>query len=163
MQITTSRFANLEYTQKDIIKFEDGILGFEEHHEFMIVDPADDTNILWLQSLKDGAIAFPMIEPKIFKPDYKLTVTPKDLNSVKMESLEGALVYSVLTIPSDITKMTANLKAPVVINPKLKTAKQIVLQDSKLEVDFEIYAILKAYIIKAANDKSTQEETEKTL
>jgi flagellar assembly factor FliW len=50
--------------------------------------------------------------------------------------------------------MSANLKAPIIINNKTKTARQIVLQDSKLEVRFKMYMDLKKYIVNYAADDS---------
>ena len=75
-------------------------------------------------------------------------------------------VYSILTIPQDITQMSANIKAPIVINNKTKIARQIVLQDSKLEVKFEMYKELKKYIVNYSSDDSkrtTVELLEKVL
>ena len=63
-------------------------------------------------------------------------------------------IYSILTIPSDITTMSANLKAPIVINNSKKIAKQIVLQDNKLSVKYEMYKELKSFIVAYASDDS---------
>jgi flagellar assembly factor FliW len=52
--------------------------------------------------------------------------------------------------------MSANLKAPIVINNKTKNARQIVLQDSKLEVRCEMYKELKTYIVNYSSDDSTR-------
>lgn len=147
MKITTTRFGELEVDNKDIITFNEGILGFEESKKFFVVDPGDQTLILWLQSADDGSVAFPVIEPKIFKPDYTVNLLPAELNSLNLESLANASVYTILTIPQDVTTMSANLKAPVIINNKTKKARQIVLQDSKLEVKFEMYTELKKHIV----------------
>ena len=59
-----------------------------------------------------------------------------------------------MTIPQNVTEMSANLKAPVIINNKTKMARQIVLQDSKLEVRFKMYMDLKKYIINYSNNIS---------
>jgi flagellar assembly factor FliW len=48
--------------------------------------------------------------------------------------------------------MSANLKAPIVINNQKKIAKQIVLQDSKLSVKHEMYKELKTYIVSYSSD-----------
>jgi len=125
-----------------------------------VVDPGDSTLILWLQSIDDEKIAFPIIEPKIFKPDYVAKLLPADMNSVELDSLTQAKIYSILTIPSDITTMSANLKAPVVINNAKKIAKQIVLQDSKLNVKHEMYKELKSYIVAFSSDDSKRTRVE---
>jgi flagellar assembly factor FliW len=60
----------------------------------------------------------------------------------------------VLTIPQNVTEMSANLKAPIIINNKTKKARQIVLQDSKLEVRCKMYLDLKQYIMNYSSDDS---------
>ena len=56
MKITTTRFGELEVDKKDIIEFTEGLLGFENLKKFFIVDPGDQTLILWLQSTAIGSL-----------------------------------------------------------------------------------------------------------
>ncbi|MBF0361838.1 MAG: flagellar assembly protein FliW [Oligoflexia bacterium] len=154
MKIQTTRFGELQVDSKDVLNFSEGILGFEHLKKFFVVDPGDSTLILWLQSTSDESVAFPIIEPRIFKPDYIIKLLPNELYSLQLESLDDARVYCILTIPSDITKMSANLKAPVVINNKNNLSRQIVLQDNKLPVRFEMYKELKKCIMNYISDDS---------
>jgi flagellar assembly factor FliW len=154
VKIKTTRFGELEVDKKDIIEFTEGLLGFENLTKFFIVDPGDQTLILWLQSVDDSATAFPIIEPKIFQPNYMIKLLPVELNSLQLENLQNASVYTILTIPQNVTEMSANLKAPIIINNKTKMARQIVLQDSKLEVRFKMYMDLKKYIVNYSSDDS---------
>ena len=156
MNVNTTRFGNLEVNNQDIITFNDGLLGFDNLKRYFIVDPGDSTLILWLQSIDDGNVAFPIIEPKIFKPDYIAKLVPSDLVALEMDTVNNSKIYCVITIPSDVTTMTANLKAPVIINSDKKIAKQVVLQDSKLVVNFEMYKELKKYIVSFSSDDSTR-------
>lgn len=152
MKINTSRFGNLDVQDADVIQFTDGLLGFENLKKFFIVDPADDTLILWLQSLDSPEIAFPVLEPKIFKQDYKVRLSANELRSLQIDSVKkDILVYCILTIPSDITQMTANLKAPVVIHSKSQLARQVVLQENEYSVKNLIYKDLLAVIMQLAN------------
>ncbi len=154
MKIKTTRFGELEVDKKDIIEFSEGLLGFEKLTNFFIVDPGDQTLILWLQSTDDPATALPIIEPKIFQPNFMIKLLPIELNSLDLENLQNASVYTVLTIPQNVTEMSANLKAPIIINNKTKKARQIVLQDSKLEVRCKMYLDLKQYIMNYTSDDS---------
>lgn len=154
MKIKTTRFGELEVDKKDIITFTEGLLGFENLKKFFIVDPGDQTLILWFQSIDDESTAFPIIEPKIFKPDYAVKLLPAELASLNLENLNNTSIYTILTIPQDVTEMSANLKAPIVINNETRMARQIVLQDSKLEVRCKMYRELKSYIVNFASDDS---------
>ncbi|MFW5887269.1 MAG: flagellar assembly protein FliW [Bacteriovoracia bacterium] len=156
MKIKTSRFGELQVNTNDIITFQDGILGFDNLKKFFVVDPGDSTLILWLQSVDNGDIAFPIIEPKIFKPDYIVKLTSSELSHLELENLNNARIYSILTIPQVVTDMSANLKAPIVINRDKRIAKQVVLQDNKLPVQFMMYKELKKYIVSYASDDTTR-------
>lgn len=156
--IETTRFGNLTVEDKDIITFEEGPLGFETLKKFFIIDPGDQTLILWLQSLENPETAFPILEPRVFLPESNIKLLPAEMNSLKLESLADASVYTILTIPAEVTDMSANLKAPIVINNKLKLARQIVLQDSKLEVRFKMYKELKTYLVNFSSDDSKRTE-----
>lgn len=156
VKVNTTRFGELEVDKKDILTFEEGMLGFDKLRDFFVVDPGDQTLILWLQSCEDGSVAFPIIEPKIFKPDYSIALLPQELNSLALENLNNASVYTILTIPQDVTTMSANLKAPIVINNQTKKARQIVLQDSKLEVKHTMYNELKKSIVSYHSDDSVR-------
>ncbi len=156
MKVKTTRFGELEVNPNDIVTFAEGLLGFENLKKYFVVDPGDSTLILWLQSTEDEKVAFPIIEPKIFKPDYIAKLLPADLNGLDLDSLQTAKLYSILTIPANVTEMSANLKAPVVINSNKKVGKQIVLQDSKLSVKHEMYKELKVFIVNFSSDDATR-------
>lgn len=160
MKINTTRFGELSVNKKDVINFTEGPLGFEQLKKFFIVDPGDKTLILWLQSCEDGGVAFPIIEPKIFRPDYIVKLLPAELNSLKLENLNNAGVYTILTIPQDVTEMSSNLKAPLIINNQEKIARQIVLQDNKLNVRYPMYADLKRHIVNYTSDDSKRTHVE---
>jgi flagellar assembly factor FliW len=163
VKVKTTRFGELEVNPTDLITFSEGLLGFENLKKYFVVDPGDSTLILWLQSTEDEKIAFPIIEPKIFKPDYIAKLLPADLNGLELESLQSAKLYSVLTIPGNVTEMSSNLKAPVVINSAKKVGKQIVLQDSKLSVKHEMYKELKTYIVNFSSDDARRTTFESSI
>ncbi len=154
MKVKTSRFGDLEVDSKDLILFKEGILGFENLKSFFLVDPGDQTLILWLQSTENPTVAFPVLEPNIFLPEYSVSLLPVEMNSIAIQSMSETQVYVILTIPQVVTEMTANMKAPIFINNKTREARQIVLQDNKLEVKFAMYAALKKHIVKLVSDDS---------
>jgi|SRR5690554_420088 len=163
VKVKTTRFGELEVNPNDILTFSEGLLGFENLKKYFVVDPGDSTLILWLQSTEDEKVAFPIIEPKIFKPDYIAKLLPADLNGLELESLSNAKLYAILTIPSNVVEMSANLKAPIVINSQKKVGKQIVLQDSKLSVKHEMYKELKTYIVNYSSDDSRRTNVEPSI
>ncbi len=147
MIVKTGRFGQIEVSSEEIISIPSGVLGFPEDHDFCLVDPGDDTLILWLQSLKNPHLAFPVLEPKIFKPDYVVRLSAAELRELRLSSIRDASVFTILTIPSNLAEMTANLKAPLVINVREKTAKQVVLQENDQPIKHPMFKELRAHLI----------------
>ncbi len=147
MIVKTGRFGQLNVSEEEIIKIPLGILGFPELTDFCLVDPGDDTLILWLQSLQDAEIAFPLLEPKIFKPDYAARLSAAELRELKLTNINQSAVFSILTIPSEVTEMTANLKAPLVINLREQIARQVVLQENEYSIKHLMFKDLRQHLI----------------
>jgi flagellar assembly factor FliW len=154
VKVSTTRFGEIQCDKSDILTFPEGILGFETHKTFTIVDPNDHTFVMWLQSVEDGQVAFPIIEPKIFAPDHSIKLLSYELQSIQVDHVDKLKVFCILTIPQDVTKISANLKAPIVINSERRLGKQVVLQDNKLSVRHEIYKDLKRSIVNYSSDDS---------
>ena len=146
MVVQTGRFGQIEISTDEIILVPSGILGFPEDHNFCLVDAGDDTLILWLQSLSNPHLAFPVLEPRLFKNDYVVRLSGSELRELKLSTIKDASVFTILTIPSNLTEMTANLKAPVVINVKEKIAKQVVLQENDQPIKHPMFKELRAQI-----------------
>ena len=159
MVVQTGRFGQIEISTDEIITIPSGILGFPQDQEFCLVDSGDDTLILWLQSLTNPRLAFPIIEPKIFKNDYVVRLSAAELRELRMSSIRDASVFTILTIPAQMSEMTANLKAPLVINVREKTGKQVVLQENDQPIKFPMFKELRSRILslRAAAPRPTAE------
>ena len=147
MVVQTGRFGQIEVSSEEIISIPSGILGFPEDHNFCLVDSGDHTLILWLQSLSNPHLAFPLLEPKVFKPDYLVRLSAAELRELRLTTIKDASVYTILTIPTPMTEMTANLKAPLVINTREKIAKQVVLQENDQPIKFSMFKELRAHLL----------------
>ncbi len=154
MIVKTGRFGQIEVSSEEIISIPSGVLGFPEDHDFCLVDPGDDTLILWLQSLKNPHLAFPVLEPKIFKPDYVVRLSAAELRELRLATIKDASVFTILTIPANLAEMTANLKAPLVINIREKTAKQVVLQENDQPIKHPMFKELRTHLISMPADQA---------
>ncbi len=146
MKIETRLFGNIEIDVNKIINFSDGIIGFEDLKQFMIMHDAESekSKILWLQSLDDGNIALPVIDPLMIKSNYNPVVEDELFKNIG-ELVDGEIfVLTTLTVPADITKITTNLKAPIVINPVTLKGCQIIVDNDDYVVRYSIYDILKS-------------------
>jgi len=157
--IKTTRFGNIQIEESDLITFSEGILGFADLNKFVILDDPNDDIFAWLQSCEAGAIAFPVLEPELFTQNYKVNLSKTDLEALKLSDLKKARMFSIVTIPDDPTQMTANLKAPVVINLEQRTARQCVLQDNHLAIREPLFAKLQQRVV-ANPDQSIKAQSQ---
>lgn len=148
MIVSTSRFGQVEVKQDDLLTFPEGLLGFADLRQFVLLDDPSDEIFAWLQSCEAPQIAFPVLEPELFfTPTHKTTLNKGDLESLKLASQDKARYFSIVTIPDDPTQMTANLKAPIVINVQARLARQCVLQDNNLAIREPIFAKLQQRVV----------------
>ncbi len=140
MRVQTKAYGEIDLDDRQRVVFPEGILGFEDLKEYALLDAAQPP-FYWLQSLQRVEIAFVMIEPTAFKPDYTPDVEPEDLAEIGLIGLgEDALVFAIVTIPEDARKMTANLQGPVIINRKTRMGRQFISTNPDWKVRHEIMA-----------------------
>ena len=132
MNIETKFLGKVTIEEKEIIKFPNGIPGFEDKKEFVILPLEKDSPFAILQSIKQQEIGFVIALPFIFKDDYVFDLMEEDKEELKLMSLEDLIIYSIVTLKEPFNSSTLNLQAPLLINHKQKVAKQLVLQDAKI-------------------------------
>lgn len=147
MTIQTSRFGLISITSSDVITFPEGLLGFNELRQFVLLDDPSDEIFAWLQSCEEPGIAFPVLEPELFASQYSISLTKHDLELLKSNNNDGVRYFSIITIPQDPTQMTANLKAPIAINVSKRLARQCVLQDNALAIREPIFTRLQQRVV----------------
>jgi flagellar assembly factor FliW len=147
MKIQTSRFGVVEVTNDDLIDFPEGVLGFNSLRKFVLLDDPNDDIFAWLQSCEEPGVAFPVLEPELFAANYSFQLTKHDMEAIKLVTPEGYRTFVIITIPQDPTQMTANLKAPLVINVSRRIARQCVLQDNQLAIREPIFSKLQQRVV----------------
>ena len=138
MRLATIRFGEIDIDESRAILFKAGILGFEHLKRYVFL--LQDKGILfwWLQSVDDGSVAFVVTNPFVVKPDYKPVIQDNDLELLQVKLPEDIFLMSIVTIRHDPFKVTANLRAPIVINSKNKLAKQIILDRPDYPIQYSI-------------------------
>ncbi len=164
MTVQTSRFGQIEIQETDVLFFPEGLLGFSELRHFVLLEDPQDEIFVWLQSTETPAIAFPVLEPEFFVPNYKLTLAKNDLEAMGLKAQEKVRSFSIITIPDDAKLMTANLKAPIVIHLSSRVSRQCVLQDNHLAIREPIFTSLQQRLVQMPNQKFRETSaTEKSV
>lgn len=130
MRIESKGFGPIEISERQVITFPVGIFGFEKLHEYALLD-AVQQGFYWLQSIAEPEIAFIMLNPYDLRHDYVLEVPDEDLQSVEYENDEDILVFAIVTIPEDESKISANLQGPIIINRATQLGRQSISLDPR--------------------------------
>jgi len=138
VKIQTSRFAEIDIDESKIIEMKGGILGFNHLDRFVMIIHEEGSPFHWFQSLEDGSIAFIIMNPFIIKSDYEPEIDDQTLEMLEVKNAEDIELMVILTICSAPVKITANLRAPLVINKQKKFASQVVLADEQYPVQYSI-------------------------
>lgn len=147
MLIKTKHFGEINLNEDKLIRFENGILGFEGLKNYTLlydIDNDEKSDISWLQSLEEPSLAIPVISPFLLKEDYNPEIEDELLNSLGEITEESLVVLVSMTVPAKIQDMTANLKAPFIINVETRKGCQIIVENSDYDIRFPFYDLLNA-------------------
>lgn len=138
MKVESTRFGTLEVSEEAIIRFEQGLLGFEGYRQYALIrhDPASPFS--FLQSLDDPDLTFVVVDPLWLRPDYKVRVREADLAKIDLQPDDDLAVFAIVTVPKDAQEMTANLMAPLLINGRTRQAVQHVQSDGPYQIRHRI-------------------------
>ena len=143
MKIATKAYGLIDVDERQKLVFPRGLIGFEKFTDYLLLD-AERQPFYWLQSTDSEQVAFVLVNPFLFRPDYEVNVSNEELAEISIHSPEKALILSIVTIPSDGTPITANLQGPLVINRDSRTGNQAVLSDPRWKTRHDIMAELAA-------------------
>lgn len=129
-RIIKSRFGDIEYDPANTLHFPEGLIGFENLRDFIVMPNQKQGPLFWIQSVDDPDIAFVLTDPTNFFLDYR--VLPDRRERAKLDIADGDEVHSlaVVTVPPD-HKVTLNLMAPILFAPATNRAIQVVLENTQ--------------------------------
>jgi flagellar assembly factor FliW len=114
----------------DDISFPDGLNGLSEYKHFKLVQTVGMMPIALLHSLDEELISFIVANPRTWFPFYRVEIGPDDLKSLEVEKPESILVLAIINVEAEPFDVTANLLAPLFINPIKKIGLQKIQKNS---------------------------------
>jgi flagellar assembly factor FliW len=146
MEFVTKLFGKVNLDDGKVLEFPEGILGFPELKKFaLIYDNEKNTagGFNFLVSVDEPAFMMPVVPALVVEPGYSPKFTENIEGSIGTLTEENALVLVTMTIPADVTRMTVNLNAPIVINVDTNKGIQSVVANDDYDVKYPIYDKLK--------------------
>ncbi len=128
MKFTNRQFGDLEFDDQLVVTFPNGLIGFEQHHRFLIVDDVDSEPFRWLVSIESADISFPLLDPRLLLPEFL------SMGGIGAESS----VFVIAALSDRIEQSSVNLRSPLVIENATRQGQQIILEDESLPFQFPL-------------------------
>jgi len=113
------------------------------------VEASEQSCFVWLQSLELANLAFLLIDPFSFYPEYEFNLSEKDVIELEIENASDILVLTTVSLPKGAPQnMTSNLLAPIIINSKKQIGKQVILNENNYSIAENILARLQKLNLK---------------
>lgn len=141
LTIQTSRFGEITVLKNKIISMTSPILGFPDSRRFVLQPHGAQSPLMWLQSADDPQLAFVVIQPELIIPEYHPAIAMQLREELQAADDKDIELLIILTIPhNNPMGMTANLLAPLVINPNTRLARQTLLDPMAYDCCWPVFS-----------------------
>ncbi len=121
--IHSSKIGKIEYQEKDIIYFSNGLFGFEDYKKFLLVKNDGNNIFFYLQSVDDFSLTFILANPRLFLKEYVLDVHESYVKGMEINSI---IDFGIITILEKSEAITINLMGPILIDIKNQIGAQAI-------------------------------------
>ena len=139
MRFETARFGSVEVADDKILRFEYGLPGFPDCTQFIVMDHDKETPLKWLQCVDRPEVAFLVVEPEQVMSAYEVEVPETVLTLLgwdKDDDVSDLAVFVILH--AEDAELSANLRAPIVVNIGKRLAFQLILDDMTTPLRYRI-------------------------
>jgi flagellar assembly factor FliW len=141
VKIETKQFGNIEIDEGKVYTMPDGMPGFLGMKRFVIIDREETWPFHCYQCLDDPGLSFFIMNPYLFKADYKVDMRQAAIESGwEGDDTEDIKLYVIVnTSAGSPEKITANLIGPLVINARRFEAVQLIIHNSPYSHQYRIF------------------------
>jgi flagellar assembly factor FliW len=130
MQITGTRFGEIDVDARKVIALRTGLIGFPDETRFILLRPKTNKPVSWLQSLKTPALAFPVVESTRITPPYPDGTNELAAEQAGLGNLDVS-IFVIVSVRPEPPRILANLLAPIVVDRASGRGAQIVLDSRR--------------------------------
>lgn len=125
------RRSHLKLKSKDaVIHFDEGLIGFPEFKDFVLMENESLAPFRQLRSLDAPHVGFLVLEAGAVVGNFLETVSSREWESLAMDGQTRPLAFVIVVIGSSPESSTGNFQAPLLVNYEKMVGKQIILTDS---------------------------------
>jgi len=139
MRFATPRWGEIEVDDAKVLHFATGLAGFPDCSRFIVMDHDVETPLKWLQGIDRPELAFLVIEPEQILASYEVDVPEQILKNLGWsDDVKPADVAVFVILNVDGEELTANLRAPIIVNIGNRNAFQLILDDPDVPLRYPV-------------------------
>jgi flagellar assembly factor FliW len=109
-----------------IVHFPRGLAGFENEHDFVLLQIRANAPMLILQSIHHANVGLLVADPYSFLQDYTIVINDAEEKLLHLQNIEEAAILVTVSIPAgEPENAVLHLTGPIVINHKARLGMQI--------------------------------------
>jgi flagellar assembly factor FliW len=131
----TKHFGVIQFDEDSVFDFPEGLPGFEDQRQFVLLERPDTRPLVFLQSLSAAGLCFITVPVSVAKADFELRMPPEELASLDLdigrqpEIGKEVLCLAIVSLQED-RPPTVNLLSPLVIGIRNRRGIQTIQAES---------------------------------
>lgn len=134
--LSDTRRGGARSSEKQVIEFLSGIPGFETCRHFILITSPELAPLSCLQSLDPPEASFLTFDPRLLDPAYDVSLREFERVRLGAEVDEPLVWLAIVTVANGVA--TANLRAPIVVNPRRMLGCQFIRDDERYPVHYAL-------------------------
>jgi flagellar assembly factor FliW len=142
-RVLSRSFGIVDYVAGEEFVFPTGLPGFSLETAFLPVEVPEQLPLVYLQSMRTPELCFVALPANCIVAGYLVSANPEDLETIRVNQDEPdgihpgpeTLCLALLCFSEDGT-VTANLRAPLVVNLKSRIGVQMIQNDDRYPIRF---------------------------
>lgn len=139
MKVQSARFGELDVPENQVFSFPHGIPGFPEEKSFALIPHDEESPFAFFQSVAEKNLTFLIVDPFFFFKDYEFDLNNDLAGEMGLSQENRPQVFLIATTKGEVSDMTVNLLAPLVLNGVDHTGRQVILDKSEYSICHKLF------------------------
>lgn len=139
-RVIQTRLGRQNVALDKVLYFPRGLMGFEDKHEFTLLQLREGAPFLILQSMDDPRLGLLVGDPYSFIEDYPIRIGDAEQKLLRLRTIRQVAVLVTVSIPPGRPEKTAlNLTGPILINHEARLGLQVPQTDGRFPSQYYLH------------------------
>jgi flagellar assembly factor FliW len=130
--VEQSHLPLVQYTEDSVLRFNEGLIGFNDCKSFVLLESEGIAPFRRLQSTEREDVGFLVLDTAYLTKEFLSFVPERDWESIDLTNPAARLAFVICIIGPSPAESTGNLQAPLIINYTKMTGRQVILSETGL-------------------------------